>query len=102
MNKAQLPKFKYHPNIYESDIVEFLEGECDCCHKKTEAYIQTMYCVEEVNCICMECVASGVAADKFNGTFIQDADEIDNAEAKEELFKRTPGYISWQGENWQL
>ncbi len=101
MNKAQLPKFKYHPNIYESDIVEFSEGECDCCHKKTEAYIQTMYCVEEVNCICMECVASGAAADKFNGTFIQDADEIDNAEAKEELFKRTPGYISWQGENWQ-
>ena len=48
----------------------------------------------------MDCVASGKAAEKFDGSFIQDADSIDNEAATEELFCRTPGYVSWQGENW--
>lgn len=100
MDKSRLPKFRYHPNVYENGIVEFSEGVCDCCHKKTEAYVQVMYCVEDVECICMDCVASGEAAKKFDGTFIQDAEEIDNPEAEEELLHRTPGYVSWQGENW--
>lgn len=101
VDKSKLPKFKYHPNIYELGIVEFSESECECCNKKTEAYIQNMYTTEDIECICMECVASGAAAEKFDGSFIQDAEEIDNDEATDELFSRTPGYLSWQGENWQ-
>lgn len=100
VDKSKLPKFKYHPNIYELGIVEFSESECECCNKKTEAYIQNMYTTEDIECICMECVASGAAAEKFDGSFIQDAEEIDNDEATDELFSRTPGYLSWQGENW--
>ena len=45
------------------------------------------------------------AAAKFDAGFIQDADPLPPgaADAKsktEELFKRTPGYFSWQGEHW--
>ena len=100
MDIKNLPKFKYHPNVYESGEVEFSKGVCDCCGKEVEAYVQSMYTRENVDCICMECIASGAAAEKFDGDFIQDADPIDNEEAREELFCRTPGYISWQGENW--
>lgn len=89
-----LPKFKYHPNLYKSGEVEFQEGICNCCGQKVNAYITSMYCVEDVDCICLECVASGRAADKFDGTFIQGADPIDDEEKKNELFCRTPGYVS--------
>lgn len=100
MDIKKLPKFKYHPNVYESGEVEFSKGVCDCCGREVEAYVQSMYTRENVDCICMECIASGAAAEKFDGDFIQDADPVDNEEAREELFCRTPGYISWQGENW--
>lgn len=101
MDISSLPKFKYHPNFYKTQMAVFGEGECACCHKKTNAYIESMYAVEDVDCICLNCVADGSAADKFDGSFIQDADKVDNPEAVDELFHRTPGYFSWQGENWK-
>lgn len=95
-----LPKFKYHPNLYTNEIVTFANGKCQCCEKKVNAYIETMYCKECVDCICLYCIADGSAAKKFDGFFIQDAEEINNPEAIEELYSRTPGYLSWQGEYW--
>ena len=100
MDKNKLPKFKYHPNVYECGVVKFGKSSCNCCGKDVDAYIQLMYTSKDIDCICMDCVASGEAVKKFGGSFIQDADMIDNEVASEELFCRTPGYISWQGENW--
>lgn len=100
MNKKNLPVFKYNPNVYDTEMVEFSEGRCQCCGRKVYAYIQGVYSKEDLGCICMDCIASGEAADKFNATFIQGADAVDNVKAKDELFHRTPGYLSWQGENW--
>jgi len=98
--KENLPRFKFHPNLYKLGIVEFQNGICDCCGKKTNAYIQNMYTSEEISCICLNCVSSGEAASKFDGEFIQYAEKISDKEKMDELFKRTPGYISWQGEHW--
>ncbi len=100
MNSSNLPQFKYNPNVYENGYVEFQKGICQCCGKEVDAYIDVLYTTEDVDCICMFCVADGSAARKYNGDFIQDADPIDNESAKDELFHRTPGYLSWQGENW--
>lgn len=104
MNLSKLPKFKYHPNLYDPEkapgALVFKEGVCQCCGKKTDVYIPTMYCAEDVNCICPDCVATGRAAEKFDGDFIQDAEPVSDPAKREELFKRTPGYVSWQGENW--
>jgi len=96
----RLPKFKYHPNLYTNNIVTFAKGTCQCCNKEVDAYVETMYTAEDVDCICLHCIADGSAAKKFNGTFIQDYVIINNPAAVEELEKRTPGYVSWQGENW--
>ena len=98
--------FKYHPNVWSMDVFsKSVNGEtltCQCCRKKTEHYLEMMYCKEDIVCICPECVSSGKAAEKFNGTFIQDAelDKVNSLEKIDELMKRTPGYISWQGEHW--
>ncbi len=93
--------FKYHPNLYNLDILEEGDGICQCCSKEVDLYYPTMYAVEDIDCLCLECIASGEAAKKFDGMFISDGDVVDDEAKKDELYKRTPGYVSWQGENWR-
>lgn len=99
-------EFKYHPNVWEMNIFyEAKEGEyptCECCGEKTKYSYESMYSEKEVECICPKCIASGEAAKKFDGEFIQFAEDskVNDNEKKEELYCRTPGYMSWQGEYW--
>ncbi len=101
-----LPKFKYNPNCYENGVFSKVENdqqiECQCCGQKIEEYyLESVYCRDNVEIICPKCVADGTAAEKYNGTFIQDAESIENSIDKtNELFCRTPGMITWQGEYW--
>ena len=69
MDKNKLPKFKYHPNVYECGEVKFSKGICNCCGKEVDAYVQHMYTRAHVDCICMDCVASGKETEKFDGSF---------------------------------
>ena len=99
-----LPQFRYYPDPVGTGAFE--EGEaktCPCCGKKSTVYYSTMpYCIENVENLCPLCISNGEAAKKYDATFIQDAEwkgEPDK-EKGEELFCRTPGYISWQGEYW--
>ncbi len=100
MSKKKRIIFKYHPNLYDSGVVNYSKGICECCGDQIDEFIDSMYSTRKVNCICLKCVHNGEAAKKFNGTFIQDAMCLNDEEKKEELFCRTPGYISWQGEYW--
>lgn len=94
--------FKYSPNIRDIDVLEEGEGICDCCGKTVSLYYPTMYCKEDINCLCLSCIASGEAAQKFDGDFIQNAEmhKVSDPGKHKELFERTPGYVSWQGEYW--
>lgn len=97
----RLPFFRYQPNAYANGSIINEIGVCDCCGLKTTHYIPNMYAEQNIKCICLVCAITGKAAQKFDGTFIQDAEEIlPDKDKTEELFKRTPGYLSWQGENW--
>ena len=99
-------QFKYHPNIWELNIFyEAKEGEypiCECCGKETKYAYEGMYSVEEVDCLCPTCIASGDASRKFDGEFIQSAEDfkVNDNSKRDELYCRTPGYMSWQGEYW--
>ncbi len=94
--------FKYHPNVYDNEVVIYGSGVCDCCNKEVQAYCDSMYCRENVECICLDCIKSGAAAEKFNGTFSDLPEALVTDEAKtDELLKRTPGYANWQGESWK-
>lgn len=95
-----LPKFKYHPNLYTNNIVTFADGKCQCCEKEVKAYIENIYSAEDIDCICLHCIADGSAAKKFDASFIQNAEKVNNPDAVEELYNRTPGYYTWQGEYW--
>lgn len=100
-----LIQFKYHPNVWKLGIFREAEGKlpvCDCCGTPAKYYLEGMYAEEEVECICPRCVASGKAARMFDGTFIEGAedDAVEDEAKREELYCRTPGYDSWQGEVW--
>ncbi len=99
-NIIGLPQFKYHPNLYLSDMVTFETNVCNCCGKKVHAYISHMHTRFKVTCICLDCVASGKAAEKFDGYFNEDDSPVKSPEKNDELCKRTPGYYSWQQEKW--
>ena len=99
-----LPFFKYHPDPLETGSFE--EGEekiCPCCGNKSKVYYSSFpYCSEDVEYICPTCISNGEAARKFDAEFVQNAEwhgELD-MEKNDELFHRTPGYMSWQGEYW--
>lgn len=102
MSNKPYPTFKYSPNLDEIGVLNTNASVCDCCGETVEKSVGSMYCREEIECVCLTCIANGKAAEKFDGDFIQDAeiDQVTDQEKIDELFKRTPGYISWQGENW--
>lgn len=94
------PKFTYHPNVYTDDIVVHGEGQCQCCGKTVDAYVEHMYSAKDVDCVCLRCIHDGQASKKFEGTFVQSAEDVSDEKKREELFCRTPGYLGWQGEYW--
>ena len=98
--------FSYHPNIYDLDPSVFYENSegllCQVCGQKPSHYLERMYTVEKISCLCPSCVASGAAARKFKGDFIQEAEweKVSDSERVKHFFETTPGYVSWQGEMW--
>lgn len=92
--------FRYHPNLYEDDILIKGEGVCQCCGRMVHEYIENVYSPEDIDCVCLECVHNGEAAKKFKATFVEDAEPVSNQAKRTELFCRTPGYSAWQGEYW--
>ena len=99
-----LPIFKYHPDPIKTGA--FLQGDlhkCNCCGKKTKIWYESpFYSDSTVDCLCPECISSGLAAQKYNGEF-QDScnvDQISDPQKLKELPCHTPGYHAWQQEYW--
>ncbi|WP_148804027.1 CbrC family protein [Campylobacter concisus] len=99
-----LPKFRYHPEPLKTGAFkDDMSVTCECCGENTEIYYENgIYSEQDVTYLCPACIANGKAAKKFDATFVQDADKLatDDAKKDDELFRRTPGYESWQGEHW--
>ena len=99
-----LPHFPYHPDpLATGSLVEGEAKVCPSCGKESNIYYDLMpYCIDNIKNLCPFCIANGLAAEKFDAEFFQDAEgqgELD-PEKDQLLFCQTPGYSSWQGENW--
>jgi hypothetical protein len=60
--------------------------------------------VEDIECLCPECISSGEAARKYDGSFQDDCsvdDGVEDPARLDELIHRTPGYCGWQQEYWR-
>ena len=127
----QLPYFKYHPDPISTGSIKKSNRTCESCEEQRGfIYTGSFYSKHSLNDICPWCIASGFAADKYDGSFISQIDlvqVIDTREPKrgmskfflslfsvngsnsdkslranwrEELFYRTPGFSSYQEEIW--
>ena len=95
-NIRPLPQFKYHPKPLETGAFEQDKTvECDCCEQQTSVYYSgPFYCVDEVEHLCPWCIADGSAAEKFAGSFQDDA-SIEGVEFEyDEEDERICPYIS--------
>lgn len=99
----EFPIFKYHPNPLETKNITESTVKCICCEQSRGfIYVASVYArgtYDDV--ICPWCIADGSAAKKLDATFCSDIDGEIAAEIVDEVIRRTPGYISWQGEQWQ-
>jgi uncharacterized protein len=99
-----LPAFRYHPDPVKSGSVIASDKSCRVCGEN-RGYIYTgpVYSEEELDEeICPWCIADGSAHDEFDATFVDDlafSDDLPIAVA-EEITERTPGFNSWQPEQW--
>ena len=96
--------FKYHPDPLETGAFRNDQTvTCDCCGKQTDVYYTNpFYSTKDVQYLCPECIASGAAAEKFDGEFqdSESADKVSDPAKLDELIHRTPGYCGWQQEYW--
>ncbi|MEK4427155.1 CbrC family protein [Solibacillus sp. FSL K6-1523] len=100
-----LPKFKYLENPIKSGIFKIdKKVVCDCCEQEVEVYIESgLYAIASVEYLCPNCISSGKAAKKYDGTFQSDLfndEQVVDESFVDEILHRTPGYVSWQGNDW--
>ncbi len=102
---VELPSFQYHPDPIATGAIKASDEVCECCDKpRGYIYTSTIYAEEEIEFICPWCISDGSAANKYDGLFSDNYPLQESGvsqEAISEVCERTPGYNSWQQEEWQ-
>ena len=99
-----LPTFRYHPDPIASGSVKASDAICVCC-KQAKGYVYAGPVYAEADyeeTICPWCIADGSAHESLDSTFV-DSEALGNdvpADVIVEITARTPGYASWQAEQW--
>jgi uncharacterized protein CbrC (UPF0167 family) len=101
-----LPAFKYHPAPLKTGVVKPSAALCAACGAaRGFIYVGPVYGANQLReQFCPWCIADGSAAERFSVEFTDDHSlrraHIE-ADIVAEVSKRTPGFVSWQGEDWQ-
>ncbi len=100
-----LPVFKYHPDPISTGAIIKSDTRCKCCgESRGYIYASNVYSTEElIKEICPWCIADGSAANKYKATFADDfylRKAGINSSIILDVTTRTPGFVSWQTEQW--
>jgi uncharacterized protein CbrC (UPF0167 family) len=101
----ELPHFTFHPDPIQSGSITPSAAECRCCgEQRGFIYTGPVYSAEEDldDVLCPWCIADGSAHAEFDATFVDDAalgDDVPESSVLE-ITERTPGFNSWQSEQW--
>ncbi|WP_321473043.1 CbrC family protein [uncultured Paludibaculum sp.] len=103
---TSLPAFKYHPDpVSTGAVVRDEDAPCLSCNRiRGYVYDGPVYSEKFhhlTHCLCPWCIADGSAARRFGAEFADSGtmDGVTN-EVREEIAKRTPGFLSWQEGQW--
>jgi uncharacterized protein CbrC (UPF0167 family) len=103
---AQLPAFRYHPDPIGSGSIVASTATCRCCgQSRGYIYAGQPYATETLeDCLCPWCISDGSAHKKYDAAFVDSEafPERTPEEAIDEITERTPGFSSWQSEQWPL
>lgn len=100
-----LPTFRYHADPLSTGAIEPRQIQCACCGQpRAFVYVQPVYATRDLDeKLCPWCIADGSAASQLGASF-SDAHPLQKAglaqEVIDEVCLRTPGYSSWQQEEW--
>ena len=104
-DKIGLPFFAYHPDPLATGSVRVGPERCACCgRERGYVYTASVYGGNELEGhLCPWCIADGSAAERHAATFSEAEPLVQagvSASVVEEITRRTPGYNSWQQEEW--
>ncbi len=105
IDKVGLPIFTYHPDPLATGSVRLGSERCACCgRERGYVYTASVYGDNDLEGqLCPWCIADGSAAEKFGASF-SDGQSLAQAGVPEtviaEVTQRTPGYNSWQQDEW--
>jgi uncharacterized protein len=107
IRRLMLPGFRYHPNPIATGSVKPSEVACACCGQaRGFIYEGSVYGGARVaGSLCPWCIASGAAASRFNVFFSVEDSLVEAGVPRQaiiEVTRRTPGYNSWQQDEWQV
>ncbi|CAM3967412.1 CbrC family protein [Roseateles saccharophilus] len=100
-----LPVFRYHADPLSTGAIEPRRIQCACCGQaRGFVYVQPVYATSDLDeKLCPWCIADGSAAARLGASF-SDAHPLQKAglpqDIVDEVSLRTPGYSSWQQEEW--
>ena len=104
--RVGLPLFIYHPDPLSTGSIIVSDKRCVACQQERGfIYAASAYAEQDLDGkICPWCIADGSAAARFGATYSDDCSLVRAGLPEaviEEVTRRTPGYFSWQGEDWQ-
>ena len=101
-SRESLPHFIYHPDPLATGSVEKSDEACVVCGlARGYIYVGPVYAVEEyIDEVCPWCIADGTAHAQLDAHFTDSLQGDVPSSIKEIVAFRTPGYNSWQAEQW--
>lgn len=103
LQQENIKKFPFIDSL--EYIFTFSEQEvvCDCCKKKTRFYSEAgIYAEEFCEFLCVDCIASGNAAERYRGTFNTLESKCNSIDDEETVLKKTPSLPSNQEYSWKV
>lgn len=103
MSDEEVPSFRYHPNPFDTGSFKREQMLCGSCGlERSVEYVGPKYGRHRTEPrVCPWCIASGEAATKLDLMFADSAPLAGlDAALVDRVVARTPGYVSWQGDQW--
>ena len=107
IQSTDFPTFRYHPDPIATGAVKESQERCTVCgERRGYIYERSIYSADPASDdarVCPWCIADGGVSEKYSGELncgIENSGDSVSRAVRDEVGKLTPGYESWQGDEW--